>query len=236
MTSKVARGVVYHRDLVQGSTEWLEARTGILTASEMKHILTPTLKVARNDKERAHLYRLLGQRITGYAEIAWQGDDMLRGHEDEIAARMAYQANYAPVEDCGFITNDKWGFTIGYSPDGLIGDDGLIEAKSRLHKFQVETILEDVSNDRAPAEFVMQLQTGLLVSERKWIDFISYSAGLPMATVRVFPDAEIQAAIISAAAAFEERLSKRFDEFVAVLKSGRRLLKTERAVEREITL
>jgi hypothetical protein len=111
--------VTYHNDVVQGSTEWLQMRCGLLTASEMKLIITPTLKIASNEKERAHLYTLLGQRICGYTEDSYEGYDMLRGREDEIDARIKYSENYAPVDDCGFITNDKWGFTIGYSPDAM---------------------------------------------------------------------------------------------------------------------
>jgi hypothetical protein len=113
-------------NLIQGSEEWLAERCGLLTASEMKLILTPTLKIAANDKERAHLYELLAQRITGYVEPHYVSDDMLRGQLDEVEARNIYAKNYAPVTDIGFITNNKWGFTIGYSPDGLIGDDGLL--------------------------------------------------------------------------------------------------------------
>lgn len=58
------QGIVYHHDLEQGSDEWLAARCGIPTASEMKLIVSPTLKPASNDKERAHLYELLAQLLT----------------------------------------------------------------------------------------------------------------------------------------------------------------------------
>ncbi len=79
--------ITYHKDLIQGSDEWVAARRGILTASEMKLILTPTLKMASNDKERAHLYELMAQRITGHVEPHYISDDMLRGQEEEIYAR-----------------------------------------------------------------------------------------------------------------------------------------------------
>lgn len=231
-------GVVYHTDLAQGSNEWLGLRRGLLTASEMCLLVTPaTMKAASNDKQRAHLYTLASQRIAGYVEQGFTGYDMLRGHEDEIDARIAYAEHYAPVEDCGFITNDRWGFTIGYSPDGLVGCDGLIEVKSRKHKFQVETILTSVAKDTAPAEFLIQCQTGLLVSERKWIDFISYSAGLPMATVRVHPDEKIHDAIVSIATDAEIQINQMHGEYQRVCKSdGVRLIPTERRYEQEITL
>src|SRR3546814_11524267 len=111
----------------------------------MKLIVTPTLKAANNDKTRTHLYELLAQRVTGYVEPHYISDDMLRGMDDEIIARDEYTKHHAPVEQTGFITNDKWGFTIGYSPDGLVGDDGLIECKSRRQKYQVQTIIEHVA-------------------------------------------------------------------------------------------
>ena len=228
--------IKYYRDLIQGSDEWLEARRGLLTASEMKLIVTPTLKAASNDKERAHLYELLAQRITGHVEPHYVGDDMLRGHEDEVDARILYAERYAPVADMGFITNDRWGFTLGCSPDGLVGDDGMIECKSRRQKYQIETLVENVDEDTIPGDYVMQIQTGLLVSARKWCDFVSYSGGLHMAAIRVFPDAHIQDAIIAAATAFEARLAEKMAKYRAVLASKARLIPTERRVELEMHL
>jgi hypothetical protein len=93
-----------------------------------------------------------------------------------------------------------------------------------------------VAEDTAPAEFMIQCQTGLLVSERKWLDFISYSAGLPMATIRVHPDATIQEAIVSIATDAEIKINQMHAEFQRVCKSGVRLIPTERRYEQEITL
>lgn len=222
-------GVKIHGELIQGSEEWHAARCGLLTASEMKHIITPTLKVANNDKTRLHMWELLAQRITGYVEPSYISDDMLRGHEDEVDACILYGKHYAPVDNVGFITNDKWGFSIGYSPDGLIGSDGLVECKSRRQKFQIQTI----ASDEVPDDYMIQLQTGLLVSEREWIDYISYSGGLPMYVKRVLPNAEMQAAIIAAATAFEERLAEAEQDYRASL-ATRKLIPTERRVEQEM--
>lgn len=200
--------IKYHPDLIQGSDEWLAARCGMLTASEMKLILTPTLKPAKNEKERTHLYELLAQRITRYVEPHYVGDDMLRGQDDEATALDIYAEHHAPIHDMGFITNDKWGFTLGYSPDALVGDVGLVEVKSRRQKYQVETFLIHVTDGTIPPDYMLQIQTGLMVSERKWCDLVSYSAGLPMAVIRAYPDLVIQGAIIEAAAYFERRLSE----------------------------
>jgi len=192
------------------------------------------LKPASNDKERAHLYELLAQRITGYVEPRYISDDMLRGMEDEIEARLQYAKTYAPVQEVGFITNDKWGFTIGYSPDSLVGDDGLIECKSRNHKHQIRTLVDYVSADTIDPDYMIQCQTGLLVSERKWIDLVSYCGGLPMATVRVYPDEKIQTAIIDAASSFETRLNDAYDKYNATLLSEARLIPTKRKIIQEM--
>lgn len=222
-------------ELVQGSEEWLAARCGLLTASEMKYIITPsTLKAAKNADQRAHLYELLAQRITGYVEPAYISDDMLRGQQDEIDARQAYNKAYGGCESMGFITNSKWGFTLGYSPDALVGADGLIECKSRRQKFQVETILSAAM----PDDFRIQVQTGLLVTERKWCDFVSYSGGLPMITIRIFPEPDVQTAILDAASAFEAALSEKLAEYRRATEfSELRLIPTiRRPPETEITI
>lgn len=221
----------YHFDIEQGSEEWHALRCGILTASEMKFIVTPTLKPASNDKERAHLFELLGQRITRHTEPRYISDDMLRGQDDEIDARIRYAEHFAPVTECGFVTNDDHGFVIGYSPDGLVDDDGLIECKSRRQKFQVETILAD----RVPEEYMLQIQTGLLVTRRKWLDFVSYCAGLPMFVKRVFPDARYQDAIIAAATDFERRLQEAQQKYAAWLDRQPVVINTVRTIQEEIT-
>lgn len=220
----------YFPDLIQGTEAWLAARCGLLTASEMKLIITPTLKVASNDKERAHVWELAAQRITNYVEPSYIGDDMLRGMEDEVEARALYHEHYAPVTQMGFITNDRWGFTIGSSPDGLVGDDGLIECKSRRQKYQIETL----ASLAMPDDYWIQVQTLLLVTERQWCDFISYSGGLPMVTLRVLPDEKVQAAIVDAATAFEERVVLRIADYRDTLASSARLIPTERRIEQEM--
>lgn len=230
--------ITHFPDLAQGSEEWLEARRGIITASEVKLIMTPTLKPANNEKTRAHLYELLAQRISGFVEPTYIGDDMLRGQDDEIYACQAYAENFAPVEECGFIVNDRWGFRIGYSPDRLVGSDGLIEAKSRRQKYQVQTMIDHVATGCAtiPDDYILQCQTGLLVSERKWLDFISYSGGLPMIVIRVWPDDKIQAAIIAAAEEFEHQIATKLGAYQAALSSGARLVPTERRLVQEMYL
>ena len=219
----------YHDAFDQGSEQWLAARCGLLTASEMCRIMTPTGKTANNDKSRAHVFEIAAQRITRYVEPHYISDDMLRGHADEIEARALYSKHYAPVTECGFVTCNDWGFTIGYSPDGLVSDAGLIEGKSRRQKYQIQTIAADA----VPDDYILQCQTGLLVTGRKWMDFLSYSGGLPMAVIRVEPDPAMHAAIIDAAHAFEAQVAAVIHKFNVNTKA-RCFIATERKIEQEI--
>ena len=186
--------------LMQGTDEWFAARRGLVTASVIGKLLTATLKVANNDTSRGLALTLTAERITGNIDPSFLSADMWRGVEDEPVARDLYAERYAPVEQLGFIVRDFGGYRIGYSPDGLVGDDGLIECKSRLQKIHLQTILDD----RVPDENMAQLQCGLLVSGRAWIDYVSYCGGMPLWVKRVTPDLSWQAAILAAVEALEE--------------------------------
>lgn len=191
-------------ELEQGTPEWLAARCGIITASVVGQLITPkTVKPASNDYSRALTAHLAAERITGYVEPVYVNADMERGTLDEPYAREIYSENYAEATEVGFMVRDDFGFKIGYSPDGLVGEDGLIEIKSRRQKKHLQTILAD----EVPLENMAQIQTGLLVSGRKWLDYVSYCGGMPLYVKRVLPDEKWQAAIIDAVTTFEENAS-----------------------------
>lgn len=218
--------IVYNENLEQGTPEWLEIRRGVVTASEMSKIITPTLRAANNETERKHVFEIAAQRISGFTEPHFVGEEMLRGVNDEPVARELYSENFSKVKECGFITNDDHGFTIGYSPDGLVGDDGLVEFKSRRQKFTIKTIVEG----KVPDEHMLQVQTGLLVTGRKWCDFVSYCGGLPMMPVRVYPDDAVHNAILEAVSQFEVRVNEAIGKYYKAL-SLNHWVKTERPLE-----
>lgn len=191
-------------DLEQRSPEWYAARCGIVTASAVGALLTPTLKVADNDHSRGLTALLVAERITGHVEPTYQSDDMLRGELDEPVARDLYSEHYSAAYESGFMVRDDWGFRIGFSPDGLVGENGLIEVKSRRQKKHLQTILAD----EVPPENMAQLQCGLLVSGRLWIDYVSYCGGMPLYVKRVFPDMKWFAAILAAVSKFEDTADK----------------------------
>ena len=186
-------------ELEQGSPEWFDQRRGIVTASVVGKLLTPTLKVADNDVSRGITATLAAERITGWTEDTPTTSDMWRGVESEPYARDVYADHYAPVEVIGFMRRDEDTWRLGYSTDGLVGDDGLIEIKAPRAKTHLKTILAD----EVPAHYMAQCQAGLLVSGRKWIDFVSFVGGMPLYTKRVLPDPAWFEAITAACIAFE---------------------------------
>lgn len=189
-----------YAELEQGSPEWLAARCGKLTASTIGRLITPTtLKVADNETSRGLTMQLAAERITGTVDYVHPTFDMQRGTDDEPYARDIYAANYAPVDELGFMVRDFGSYAIGYSPDGLVGETGLIEIKSRKPKEHLKTVLKGLP----PLENMAQLHAGLLVSGREWIDYVSYSAGLPLWVKRVYPDQRWADAIHAAAETFE---------------------------------
>jgi hypothetical protein len=217
-------------DLIQGSEEWHDQRRGMVTASVVGKLVTPkTIRPANNDDSRGLTALLVAERITGYTDPTYMSDDMLRGVEDEPRAIEAYSEHYAPVTTSGFMVRDEDGWKLGYSPDGLVGDDGLIEVKSRRSKKHLTTILAD----EVPAENMAQCQAGLLVSGREWLDYVSYCGGMPLFVKRVRPDPRWFDAIIAAVEQFEKTAAEMIANYEASVAD---LPMTERVVEQEMVI
>lgn len=164
-------------DCPQGSEEWFRCRLGIPTASEFKSILAK----GEGRMRRTYLMKLLGERLTGEPSDNYTNGHMDRGHELEPDARRLYAFMHdAEPQTVGFIRNGN----AGCSPDSLIGNDGLLEIKTKLPHLQLEAILAD----KLPPEHMAQIQGQLWVSEREWCDFVSYWPKLPLFVTRVFRD------------------------------------------------
>lgn len=192
-----------HNDVDQGSPEWLELRRGIVTASTVGKLLTETGRPASNDTSRRHTLTLVAERISGQVEEVFTNNDMWRGIDLEPVARDMYAEHFAdePVTTTGFLVRDDWGFKIGASPDGLVGDHGGLEVKAPRAKGHIATVLAD----QVPSQYMPQIQACLLVSGREWWDFCSYFGGLRPYVKRVYADPKWAEAIVNAVAAFEQR-------------------------------
>jgi hypothetical protein len=194
------------------------------------HLLMPGKTKATQEKARSHIYELAAQRIMGFVEprdIGWNG---IRGREEEALARDLYAKTYAPVEQVGFVANDDEGFPIGYSPDGLVGDDGLIECKSRLPKIHLALFTAEAM-PQIPDENIVQVQAALMVTGRKWLDYVSYCGGMNMVIIRAVPDSDLQSGIRAAAINAEAAISAVIRDYHAKTKRGDiRAISTPRTV------
>jgi hypothetical protein len=185
----------------QGTQEWLNLRLGIATASEFECLLV-------NGKGEGgfgvgaftYMDTLIGERITGEAADPFSGNRHTeRGHELEAVARNLYREQCeVETSDCGIILNHG----AGYSPDSLVGADGLAEVKTKLPKFQVSVILQD----EVPKDHVAQCQGGLWLAEREWIDFVSFWPGMPLFIKRMYRDE-----------AYIRKLSQRMKDFYEIM-------------------
>lgn len=185
----------------QGSADWYTARLGIPTASEFQTLLAKGRNGGVSKDRITYLRKLAGERITGQPMWSYTNEHMERGKEQESEARALYCMirDVEPVQ-VGFLRRGD----VGASPDSLVGDDGLVEIKSKLAHLQIG-VLED---GEVPAEHVAQLQGQLWVSARSWVDFVSYCPGLPPFIKRVHRDEVFIAALKFAADEFLDELNE----------------------------
>jgi putative phage-type endonuclease len=161
----------------QGSVEWFQAKAGVPSASNFDKIVTTT-GFASKQKVK-YMYRLAGETITGMPEETYQNMAMARGIELEDEARMFYEiTTSSTVEQVGFCIADE-GFAC--SPDGLVGKDGLIEIKCPSMAVHVEYLLDG----SLPKTYFQQVQGQMLVTGRRWCDFVSYYPAIKPLVVRV---------------------------------------------------
>lgn len=196
-------------ELEQGTPEWVEARRGILTASAIGKLITPTLKVADNDTSRGLTETLVAERLTGRVDFIFPNTDMQRGSLDEPYARDLYSKHYAPVTEIGFAVREINGHKLGASPDGLLGTDGGLEIKSRRPKAHLRTILADA----VPLENLAQIHTCMIVLQREWWDYVSYAGGWPLYVKRVYGDPRWSAVILDALNTFEDNAARMIDAY-----------------------
>lgn len=199
-----------YEDLEQGTEEWLQARAGIVTASTVGQLITAkTAAPARNDTARGLYATLIAEKITGRVEPVYPNRAMTRGTLLEPEARRIYSEYHGTVTEVGFIRRDEDTYTLGSSPDGLVGETGGIEIKSPSAKTHVQTVL----NGAIPSYNRAQVQAFLHVTGREWCDFISYLPGEPLFIIRDYPDPAWQNTIKQVCEAFEETARKLVDQY-----------------------
>lgn len=157
----------------QGSQQWFEARYGNASASRIKDIIAKT-KSGYSASRENYMTDLVLERFGVFPEqldtapIRW-------GNEQEPFARAMYEVNEnTMVQECGFILHPNIEKS-GASPDGLIGDDGVLEIKCPNTKTHFEYLLAGIP----PTQYVPQMAWQIICTGRKWADFVSYDPRAP---------------------------------------------------------
>jgi hypothetical protein len=165
-------------DCLQGSTEWALARAGVVTASEIDDLVSPTLKLREGETPKKYLYAKLAERIMGYKEDAMGSGGTFPMQNGSILEKVAlpwYEFTHnVSVKRVGFITTQDG--KIGCSPDGLIeGRQCGLEIKCPM----AATHLKYLLGGGVPAEYVTQVQFSMFVTGyAEWV-FVSYNPNLP---------------------------------------------------------
>ena len=160
--------------LVQGSDEWLRLRAGKVTASRLVDLLarTKTGPAASRDNYKAEL---VIEILSGLPTEKFTSTAMQHGTETEPFARQAYASRvFDEVTEIGFVQHP----TIeraGASPDGLVGDEGLIEIKCPNSFTHMQTLL----SDKVPEKYIPQMQWQMACTGRLWCDFVSFDDRVP---------------------------------------------------------
>ena len=186
----------------QGSDEWRTARLGIPTASEFATVMAQRGPRGGEPKgRRTYMLKLIGEILTGEPMYNFSNDHMERGKEMEDEARDAYafMTDLDP-QRIGFLRRGD----AGCSPDSLIGDNGMLEIKTKLAHLQLDCIL----SDELPSEHRAQCQGQLWIAEREWVDFVSYWPGLPLFVKRVFRDEDYIKQLAAAVQAFNAEMNE----------------------------
>lgn len=192
--------MIIHKDLQQGTDEWLKVRLGKFTASKASAI-------GSNGKGLTTLiWEKIDEIISGEIKQGFKNADMERGNELEPRARIAYEfETMNAVEQVGFIELDKY---TGCSPDGLVGKDGLVEIKCPTNR----VFYEYMTSGKIDTGYMWQMQMQLLVSGREWVDYVVFNPNFKNSTIikRVNRDesaiAKIEAGLMTGKAQLESIL------------------------------
>lgn len=192
---------IYIDDIEQGTPEWHALRLGIPTASCFDRIVTPA-KGELSTQSSAYLHELLAEWLSGASGASFSSPWTERGTDLEPEARAYYAFERdTDVHQVGFVFADSTRM-VGCSPDGIVGDDGLLEFKCPKPATHIGYLLAG----KLPTTYRAQVQGSLMVTERLWCDFVSYCPGLPPLIVRVERDTDYIAKLRAGLKTFIERL------------------------------
>jgi putative phage-type endonuclease len=158
----------------QGTEEWFTIRIGKVTASRVADVIAKT-KTGYSATRDNYMAQLICERLTGLKGESFTNAAMQHGTDTEPLARAAYEAlQDALVDEVGFVPHPSIEMA-GASPDGLVGDDGLLEIKCPNTATHIETLISKV----VPGKYNTQMQFQMACTGRQWCDFVSFDNRLP---------------------------------------------------------
>jgi len=161
-------------EIIQGSDAWFAARLGKVTASRVADVIAKT-KTGYSTSRDNYMAQLVCERLTGQKGESFSNAAMQWGTDTEPKAREAYMAaRFEIVTEVGFV-NHPTIEAAGASPDGLVGDLGLIEIKAPNTSTHIDTLLSQT----VPSKYNTQMQWQMVCTGRHWCDFLSFDPRLP---------------------------------------------------------
>jgi len=160
----------------QGTDDWFAARLGKVTASRIADVVAKT-KTGVSASRGNYMAQLIVERMTGKPTESYSNSAMQWGTDTEPLARAAYEMTTdSMVDEVGFIEHESLPMC-GASPDGLVGDNGLIEIKCPNTATHIETLINGTIDNR----YMLQMQWQMACTDREWCDFVSFDPRMPEA-------------------------------------------------------
>ena len=158
----------------QRTAEWFQARLGKVTASRVADVIAKT-KTGYSASRENYMAQLVVERLTNTQAESFTNAAMQWGTDQEPFARAAYEvAQNVMVEETGLVDHPTIPMA-GASPDGLIGEDGLVEIKCPNTATHIDTLLTQT----VPAKYITQMQFQMACTGRQWCDFVSFDPRMP---------------------------------------------------------
>lgn len=190
----------------QGSPEWLAMRLGKLTASRMADVLATT-KTGPSASRKNYLAQLVAERLTGLPAESFTNAAIQWGTDHEPLARAEYEMlRDVMVDQVDFVDHPTIAMC-GASPDGLAGDDGLVEIKCPNTATHIDYLL----SGKPPSKYMPQMALQMLCTNRDWCDFVSYDPRMPpqhrLFVVRYTPEPDYLDKVVAEAKAFLDEVA-----------------------------
>ena len=161
-------------EVTQGSQEWHAYRCGRVTASRIADLMAKT-KTCWGASRANYAAQLIVERLTGTVAESYTNAAMQWGVDVEPQARIVYEMMHdVAVKQVGIVQHPTIEMSCA-SPDGLVGDEGLVEIKCPTSATHIETLL----NETTPGKYVLQMQWQMACTDRAWCDFVSFDPRMP---------------------------------------------------------